>query len=133
MYSGMTTLKIFGRLLFCLVFVLLLAESTLPASAKTMTLGTEYSSDYKIAEPVFTPHPEISPEFKEECFKSCCIAKFIIKKNGETSVKLLSTSGSPEVDNIAVDTLRRWKFKPAQLDGAPVDSTRRIKVEFEIE
>jgi TonB family protein len=104
-----------------------------PVSAKTLTLGTEYSSDYKNAEPVFSPEPEISPELKEQCFKSCCIAKFLIKADGNTSVQLLTSSGSQEVDDIAVETLRRWKFHPAKLDGVPVDSTRKIKVEFEIQ
>lgn len=101
--------------------------------AKTFSLGTDYSSNYKIAEPVYSPEPEISPELHEQCFKSCCIAKFLIKADGQTSVQLLSSSGSSEVDDIAVETLRRWKFKPAQLDGKPVESSRKIRVEFEIE
>jgi protein TonB len=103
------------------------------ANATTLNLGAEYSSNYKIAEPVYTPEPEISSELHEQCFKSCCIAKFLIKKDGKTSVALLSSSGSTEVDDIALNTLRRWKFKPATLDGQPVDSSRKIKVEFEVE
>lgn len=103
------------------------------AIAKTFSLGTDYSSNYRIAEPVFSPEPEISPELHEQCFKSCCIAKFLIKADGQTSVQLLTSSGSSEVDEIAIETLRRWKFKPAQLDGRPVESSRKIRVEFEIE
>jgi len=34
---------------------------------------------------------------------------------------------------MALSTLRRWKFKPATLDGKSVDSSRKIKVEFEVE
>jgi TonB family protein len=111
-------------------FVLLFGQSV---GAKTFSLGTDYSSKYKIAEPVYSPEPEISPELKEQCFKSCCIAKFLINAEGQTSVQLLTSSGSSEVDEIAIDTLRRWKFKPAQLDGKPVESSRKIRVEFEIE
>jgi periplasmic protein TonB len=103
------------------------------ASATTVKLGTDFSSNYKIAEPVYTPKPEISSELQEQCFKSCCIAKFLIKKDGETSVELLSSSGSPEVDDMALLTLRSWKFKPAEIDNTPIDSTRKIKVEFEVE
>jgi TonB family protein len=116
-------------------FMLLLVTlaSPAPSLANSFSLGADYSSDYKVAEPLFTPEPEISPELKEQCFKSCCIAKFLIGANGNTSVQLLSSSGSQEVDEIAIETLRRWKFKPAQLDGRPVESSRKIKVEFEIE
>ena len=112
---------------------ILLACQNNAAQAKTFSLGTDYSSNYKIAEPVFSPEPEISPELHEQCFKSCCIAKFLIKADGEASVQLLTSSGSSEVDDIAIETLRRWKFKPAQLDGKPVESSRKIRVEFEIE
>jgi periplasmic protein TonB len=120
--------------LFCGLFLVAsLCLYALPLEAKTFALGTEYSSNYKPAEPIFTPEPEISPELHEQCFKSCCIAKFLIKKDGKTSVQLLSTSGSQDVDEIALHALRQWTFKPATLDGKPVDSSRKIKVEFEVE
>jgi protein TonB len=86
-----------------------------------------------MAEAVYAPEPEISPELKEQCFKSCCIAKFLIKKDGTTSVHILSTSGSPDVDDIALKALRHWKFKPATVNGEPVESSRKIQVEFEIQ
>lgn len=117
----------------CLSGAILFSLAISPVNASTLSLGTEYSSNYKIAEPLYTPEPEISSELHEQCFKSCCIAKFLIKKDGKTSVDLVSSSGSPEVDNIALDTLRRWKFKPATLDGEAVDSSRKLKVEFEVE
>jgi len=115
------------------IMALFLTVSVHGASATTLTLGTEYASTYKIAEPSYHPEPEISPELHEQCFKSSCVAKFVIKKDGQTSVSLLSSSGSQEVDDIALNTLRHWKFKPATLDGQAVDSSRKIKVEFEVE
>ena len=103
------------------------------AIATTLSLGTEYSSSYNIAEPIYTPEPEISAELHEQCFKSSCVAKFVISKEGKTSVSLLTSSGCSEVDDIALNTLRRWKFKPATLNGQAVESSRKIKVEFEVE
>jgi TonB family protein len=117
------------------IFLCLLVScgAILPASAKLLTLGTEYSSEFQKAEPTYSPEPEISPELKEQCFKSCCIAKFLIKKDGSSTVHLLTSSGSDEVDEIALKALRHWKFKPATVNGEPVDSTRKIQVEFEIQ
>jgi TonB family protein len=122
--------KLGGVLISSSFFVIL---SATVAGANTFSLGTDYSSKYQIAQPVYSPEPEISPELKEKCFKSCCIAKFLIKSDGKTSVKLLSSSGSPEVDDIALHALQQWKFRPAELDGKPVDSSRKIQVEFEVE
>lgn len=98
-----------------------------------LKIGTEESSYYRDAEIVHAPKPEIPAELHEQCFKSCCLAKFTIKQNGASSVKLLSSTGSAEVDEIAISTLQRWKFKPATVNGKPVESARKIKVEFEVE
>ncbi len=117
----------------CTISIAALVCNFQPAFATTLTLGAEYSTNYKIAQPIYSPEPEISPELHEQCFKSCCIAKFLVKADGKTSVVLVSSSGSSEVDEMALNTLRRWKFKPATVDGKPIDSTRKIRVEFEVE
>ena len=98
-----------------------------------LKIGTEESSYYRDAQIVHAPKPEIPSELHEQCFKSCCLARFVIKQDGESSVKLLSSTGSAEVDEIAVSTLQRWKFKPATVNGKPVESAKKIKVEFEVE
>lgn len=114
-----------------LVTTLILGFPTL-GLAKSYDIGAEEQADFVEAKPVYTPQPVIPPEKHENCFKSCCLARFFIAKDGKTKVKLLSSSGSNEIDDITLITLRRWKFKPAMLDGQPVESTRRIKVEFEV-
>ena len=128
-------IKINIRLIYpSLIFAFLLSTiCSLMAQSTTLSIGAEYSSSYKIAEPVYSPEPEISPELHEQCFKSCCIAKFLVKATGKTSVELVTSSGCAEVDDMALVTLRRWKFKPATLDGQAVDSSRKIRVEFEVE
>jgi protein TonB len=113
----------------CIIFLL---ASPQCAVAKTYEVGTEASSNFVEAKPTFNPAPAIPTESSEQCFKSYCVARFLISNEGKTTVKLLTKSGSNEIDDITVATLRRWKFKPAMLDGKPVDSTRRIKVEFEV-
>lgn len=97
------------------------------------SIGTAESSTYNEAQAISCPSPEIPAELHELCFKSCCIARFIIRPDGKSSVKLISSSGSPQVDDIALSTLQRWRFKPAMLNGRPVQSTRKVKVEFEVE
>lgn len=54
-------------------------------------------------------------------------------EDGKHTVKLLASSGVPEVDDIALSTLKRWKFKPATMNGKAVESSRKIRVEFEVE
>ena len=98
-----------------------------------LKMGTTESSTYNDAMGVDCPEPEIPSDLKEDCMKSSCVARFEIKADGKSTVKIVSSSGSEQVDDVALQTLRKWKFKPATLDGKPIASSRRIRVEFEID
>ena len=80
--------------------------------------GTQSSAVFTPAQPVFNPEPVIPSHLLEEGFQSFCIAKFKIEPSGLSTVKLDTSSGSDEVDELALQTLRRWRFKPATMDGA---------------
>jgi TonB family protein len=101
--------------------------------AQTFKLGAAEASKYEDSQVVDCPQPVIPANLHEHCFKSCCIARFLIKEDGKTQVRLVSSSGDEEVDQITLQTLKQWKFRPAALNGKPVQSTRRIKVEFEVD
>jgi TonB family protein len=103
------------------------------AGATTFNLGTEAASKVTSPEPIFNPEPKIPAQLHENCFKSCCIAKFMVSASGKTDVKLLSSSGSTEIDEITLQTLRTWKFKPATLDGEPIEGVRKIQIEFQVD
>lgn len=115
--------------LFCAV---ILAPAV---SAQTLVLkgGTTDSSRYEDALAIECPQPELPAEHNEQGIKTSCCARFTIESDGKFEVKLVSSTGSQEVDDIALATLKRWKFKPAQLNGKAVKSTRKIKIEFEID
>jgi protein TonB len=50
-----------------------------------------------------------------------------------TSVSLVSGSGSRDLDRAALDTVRRWRFRPAQQDGRPTVGTVVVPIAFERE
>ncbi len=117
---------------YLLVFISLSTVRPVLAS-QLFKIGTAEDAKYADAMAVECPQPEIPASLHEECYKSCCLARFCITCEGKHQVTLISSSGSDEVDEIALQTLRRWKFKPAMLNGKPVQSVRKIKVEFEVE
>jgi protein TonB len=41
--------------------------------------------------------------------------------------------GYPELDEAAVESVMKWKFKPATADGEPVDMTIMVPVEFRLD
>ena len=104
-----------------------------PALADTFKLGTQESNHLIPAEPIDCPQPVITEEMLEQGIKTNCTAKFAIAPTGKSTVELLSSTGSSEVDELTLVTLRTWRFRPASLSGSPVASVRKIKVEFEVE
>lgn len=104
-----------------------------PVNAKEYSIGIREESKLVPAKIVDSPAPEIPASLQETAFKSYCEARFVIDAKGGTTVSIVSSSGSEEIDAVALQTLKKWKFKPATLEGEPTSSTRRIKVEFEVE
>ncbi len=102
-------------------------------SAEMLKTGIQESTDFVEAEAVSTPQPIIPSELYEEGMKCTCVARFTIHETGKAKVKLVTSSGNHEVDCIALRTLQRWIFKPAMLNGKPVISNRKVKIQFEIE
>ncbi|MBA4076349.1 MAG: hypothetical protein C0508_15000 [Cyanobacteria bacterium PR.023] len=103
------------------------------AQADTFKLGTQESNHLIPAEPLDCPQPVITEEMLEQGIKTNCTAKFAIAPTGKSTVELISSTGSSEVDELTLGTLRTWRFRPASLSGSPVASVRKIKVEFEVE
>lgn len=104
-----------------------------PVQAETFKLGTQESNHLVPAEPLDCPQPIITEEMLEQGIKTNCTAKFAIAPTGKSTVVLLSSTGSSEVDELTLGTLRTWRFRPASLSGSPVASVRKIKVEFEVD
>lgn len=119
--------------LYVAIMLFTAVPSVVPCQAKVIKLGASSSSSFVQAEAVYNPEPEIPSHLLEEAFQSFCIARFKVKPTGLTSVQIDTSSGSAEVDEIALETLRRWRFKPAMLDGEPVECNKRIKVEFKVD
>lgn len=126
------------RLASCCIF--LLAGLLIPcvaghstAEGKEYSLGIREEAKLVPAKILESPTPQIPATHQETAFKSSCEARFVIDPKGSTVVTIVTSSGSEEIDSIALETLKKWKFKPASLEGKAVASTRRIKIEFEVD
>jgi TonB family protein len=124
------TMKILTTILTSLV---LLTTWTSSANAETFKLGTHEANELIPAEVEFSPQPCISSEMLESGIKCTCTAKFHITPTGKHNVSLVNSTGSNEVDELTLETLRTWRFRPAVLNGTPIASVRKIKIEFEID
>lgn len=49
---------------------------------------------------------------------------------GKVSAEVEKSSRSRRLDTLAVETISQWKFRPAVVEGKPVDSALRIPMDF---
>lgn len=82
------------------------------------------------AKPLSEPQPQLPSDLTYDDIRGDFQALFSVEASGAASVKMLSSTGNPRLDQIALNAARQWTFRPATVDGKPVDSFRRLTMEF---
>jgi TonB family protein len=86
------------------------------------------------AEPISQPQPAIPDDLLTEDLSKDYIAELEVGPDGvPTSAKTVQSTGIDELDRVALDTARKWRFSPATLGGAPTDQTVRVKIQFRVQ
>mgnify|MGYP000940576559 CR=1 FL=1 len=80
--------------------------------------------------PVRTVAPDYPRELREQKVSGVVMVKCTIDEQGNVSETEVAKSSNEGFDKFAVDALKKWKFKPAKQDGAPVAMTVTIPVKF---
>lgn len=111
----------------------LTALSPYQTQAREFSIGTETEAKMVNAQVIDSPMPEIPSDYQKEAFKSLLTARFNIAADAKFTVALLDSSGVEEIDKLVLKTLKKWKFKAATLDDKPVASTRKLRIEIEVE
>lgn len=82
---------------------------------------------------VYAPRPVIPPYLMTREFKASVVIYFLVNSRGEATPQLVSSSGNEELDAIAIATVKRWQFRPAEKDHHPVDSKVKLRIQFEVQ
>lgn len=60
------------------------------------------------------------------------MARFLIHVDGSVDVELIKPTPIPRLNQILLDTLRKWRFIPAMQGGHPVESKQDIRIRFNV-
>lgn len=103
--------------------------ATVPESvAQTVTLPV-FSADYLENPP--PPYPELSRRLGEQ---GRVVLRVLVNGTGRTDeVQVRTSSGHARLDNVARETVRRWKFVPAQRGPEPIAAWVLIPISFRLE
>ncbi|HJT24251.1 MAG TPA: energy transducer TonB, partial [bacterium] len=81
---------------------------------------------------VYSPAPVIPAYLRNQNLQASVVIEFFVTAQGQATPRLLDSSGNDELDAIALDTVKKWEFKPAVKNNAPLDSKSRLRIRFEV-
>ena len=79
----------------------------------------------------------ISPEYPaaaaQKGLEGSVDVRFTITSRGTVENPAVISADPPNVfDRAAIDAVRRWRYDPRVVDGKPVDSQSRVRLEFKL-
>jgi protein TonB len=88
----------------------------------------------KIQKPivVYKPAPQFSEEAREAHFSGQVLIYLLVDKNGDPKHIRVVKGVGMGLDENAVEAVRKYKFKPATLDGEPVTVDLYVNVNFQV-
>lgn len=81
---------------------------------------------------IYSPSPAIPAYMQDKDLKTSVVIDFFVSSLGVTTPKLVGSSGNEELDAIAINTARKWQFRPAENNHHPIDSKVRLRIVFEV-
>ena len=85
------------------------------------------------AHAIFQPSPEIPSELRRHAMALTVIVHFTVAADGAATAELEEAAPDPQLNQVLLNTFRRWRFFPAMEDGKPVPSTLILKVPVRVE
>ena len=83
--------------------------------------------------PVRTVAPDYPSELRRDGVSGLVMVKCTIDEQGNVIEPSIEKSSNTAFDKPALDALKKWKFKPAKQDGAPVATKVSIPIKFVFE
>jgi TonB family protein len=80
----------------------------------------------------FAPPPVIPEYLRDRDIKTSAVIDFFISATGEVDPKLVGSTGNEELDAIALKTVRKWQFRPAEQNHQKVASKIRLRIIFQV-
>jgi len=76
--------------------------------------------------------PVIPDDLRDSDLDTQFRALFTVHADGSADVSMVQSTGNNELDQLALQAARQWRFHPAIKDGAPIESYIRLWVDFEV-
>jgi TonB family protein len=82
--------------------------------------------------PIYKPEPPYTKEASDAKLQGTVILKILVDAKGNVSEVNITKPFNKGLDQSAVNTVKKWKFKPATKDGKPVSCRPTVEVSFKL-
>lgn len=79
------------------------------------------------------PLPMLPDDLREVAYQAVAVARFAVHSDGSFDVELVKPTQNPRLNQILLETLRKWRFFPATENGRPIESHQDVRVHFNVE
>jgi TonB family protein len=76
--------------------------------------------------------PQYTEEARKAHWKGTVVLEAVIRKDGSCTIVRVVRALGLGLDESAIDALKQWRFRPATLDGTPVDVSLNVEVNFNL-
>ncbi|WP_244196063.1 energy transducer TonB [Paraburkholderia susongensis] len=103
-----------------------------PTSGQHAEAPAAAATSNATARSISQPLPALPDDLREQAYQTVATARFTIHVDGSVDVELIKATPNPRLNQLLLETLRRWRFFPALRDGRPVESTQDVRVHFNV-
>lgn len=84
--------------------------------------------------PAYQPKPTYPPFARRLGHEGRVVIRIQVLSSGEVAAASIErSSGYAVLDEAALATIKRWRFRPAQRAGQPVDATLNVPINFKLQ
>jgi TonB family protein len=81
---------------------------------------------------IVAPIPVIPTYLQDKDISSSVVIEFLVNNQGQSTPRLIGSSGNEELDAIALGTVKKWQFRPAESNHKPIDAKIRLRINFSV-
>lgn len=83
---------------------------------------------------IYAPAPTIPDDMREEVLEAVAVAHFRVLRDGRVIVSLTKPTDFSRLNDVILDTLREWRFRPAMnKGGVAVDSEAEVRLLIKVQ
>ena len=126
----------FQPALMLVVIIIFTHPLTLLCQDNSTNAATEHvyriGSGVKPPRAIYSPMAEYTDKARREHQQGTVVIKMVVGTNGLPRDIRVDRSLSPDLDQVAIETAKKWKFAPATKDGKPVAAEIRVEMSFHL-